>query len=175
MYKIVLQEAWHGRTAHVQDDKKQLLRQLSELEDKRSYIRNLLSSRQIEPEDFREMKSDYNQKVEKLQARLSGLSHPEVNMKDLLDKGIDTLLRADYIYETADTEKKRRLIGSMFPEKMHFEKSSLRTGRVNEAVRFIYRIDSALGENKNRTNENKSHLSCDVALPVQISNLFLVV
>jgi len=110
------------------------------------------------------MKSDYNQKVEKLQARLSGLSHPEVNMKDLLDKGIDTLLRADYIYETADTEKKRRLIGSMFPEKMHFEKSSLRTGRVNEAVRFIYRIDSALCENKNRTNENKSHLSCDVGM-----------
>ena len=164
LYKIVLQEAWHGRTAHVQDDRKQLLGQLSELEDKLSYIRDLLSSRQIDPEDFREMKSDYNQKVEKLQARLSGLSHPEVNMKDLLDKGIDTLLRADYIYETADTEKKRRLIGSMFPEKMHFEKSSLRTGRVNEAVRFIYMIDSALCENKNRTNENKSHLSCDVGM-----------
>ena len=47
---------------------------------------------------------------------------------------------------------------------MHFEKSSLRTGRVNEAVRYIYMIDSALGENKNRTNENKSHLSCDVGM-----------
>jgi site-specific DNA recombinase len=68
------------------------------------------------------MKADYNQKIEKLQARLSGLSHPEVNMKDLLDKGIDTLLQADYIYETADTEKKRRLIGSMFPEKCILKK-----------------------------------------------------
>lgn len=85
-------------------------------------------------------------------------------MKDLLDKGIDTLLRAYYIYETADTEKKRRLIGSMFPDKMHFEKSSLLTGRVNKAVRFIYMVDNALVKNINRTNENKSHLSCDVGM-----------
>lgn len=164
LYKIVLQDAWHSRTAHLQDDRKQLLKQLGELQDKQSYIRDLLPSRQIEPEDFREMKSDYNHKTDKLQARLSGLSHQEVNMKDLLDKGIDTLLQADYIYETADTEKKRRLIGSMFPEKMHFEKSLLRTGRVNEAVRFIYMIDSALGENKKRQAGNKSDLSCDVGM-----------
>ncbi len=110
------------------------------------------------------MKSDYNHKSDKLQARLSGLSHQDVNMKDLLDKGIDTLLRADNIYETADREKKRRLIGSMFPEKMHFEKSSLRTGRVNEAVRCIYMINSNLGGNKKGQAKNKSSLSCDVGM-----------
>lgn len=51
------------------------------------------------------MKSDYNSKVEKLEAKFSGLSHSDINIKDLLDKGIDILLKLDYIYETADIER----------------------------------------------------------------------
>lgn len=39
LYKIVLQEAWHSQTAHLLDDRKQLLKQIKELEDKLSYIR----------------------------------------------------------------------------------------------------------------------------------------
>ena len=74
LYKIVLQEAWHSQTAHLLDDRKQLLKQIKELEDKLSYILDLLSSKQIQPEDFSEMKADYSGKVEKLEAKLSGLS-----------------------------------------------------------------------------------------------------
>ncbi len=138
LYKIVLQKAWYSQTSHLQDDRKQLLKQIKELEDKLSYIRDLLSSKQIEPEDFREMKSDYSSKVEKLEAKLSGCNNDNVNIKSLLDKGIDNLLGLDYIYETADIDKKCEVISSMFPEKLHFENSSLRTGRVNEAVKYIY-------------------------------------
>ena len=52
----------------------------------------------------------------------------------------------------------------MFPEKLHFENSSLRTGRVNEAVKFIYMIDSNLGGNKKGQAKNKSALSCKVGV-----------
>ncbi|PLK45272.1 zinc ribbon domain-containing protein, partial [Emticicia sp. TH156] len=123
LYKIVLQEAWHNQTAHLLDDKGQLLKQIKDLEDKLSYARDLLSSKQIEPEDFRVMKSDYSSKVEKLEAKLSGLSHNGINIKDLLGKGIDNLLKLDYIYETADIDKKRQVISSMFPEKWLKRKS----------------------------------------------------
>ena len=44
----------------------------------------------------------------------------------------------------------------------------------NEAVRCMYALDKDWGLNKDRTNGHKSHLSCQVALPVQISNLFLM-
>ncbi len=81
-----------------------------------------------------------------------------------MDKGIDILLKLDYIYETADIEKKREVISSMFPEKMHFENSSLRTGRINEAVKYIYMIDSNLGGNKKGQNRNKSVLSSVVGV-----------
>ncbi|WP_259015098.1 hypothetical protein [Emticicia fluvialis] len=84
------------------------------------------------------MKSDYSSKVEKLEAKLNGLSDNNMNIKDLLDKGIDNLLKLDYIYETADIDKKRQVISSMFPEKLHFENNTLRTDRINEAVSLLF-------------------------------------
>ncbi|PLK42795.1 hypothetical protein C0V77_19900 [Emticicia sp. TH156] len=110
------------------------------------------------------MKSDYSSKVEKLEAKLRGLSDNNMNIKNLLDKGIDNLLKLDYIYETADIDKKRQVISSMFPEKLHFENNSLRTGRINEAVSLIYLIDSDLGGNKKGQIKNKFDLSCKVGM-----------
>lgn len=44
--------------------KKQLPKQIGEPENKLTHIRELLSSKQTDPEDLREMKSDYKIKTE---------------------------------------------------------------------------------------------------------------
>jgi site-specific DNA recombinase len=49
LFKILLTEAWYDQTNHLQDDRKQLLFQIKELEEKIFYIRDLLSSKQIDP------------------------------------------------------------------------------------------------------------------------------
>jgi hypothetical protein len=49
-----------------------------------------------------------------------------------------------------------------------------RTGGVNEAVKYIYMIDSNLGGNKKGQVKNKFDLSLKVVLPVQFSNLFIM-
>ena len=96
---------------------KQLRVQVKETEEKLSYIRDLLSSKQIDPADFREMKSQYSGKLEKLEAKLSAEKHHEINIKPLLDKGIDTLMKLDYLYEIGEPEEKREIISSIYPEK----------------------------------------------------------
>jgi site-specific DNA recombinase len=162
LFKVVLTEAWLEQTNHIQDDSKQIRLQVKELEEKISYIRELLSSKQIEPADFREMKTEYSIKLEKLEAKLSTCNNDRVDIKDMLDKGINNLLKLENIYENSDAEKKREIISSMYPEKMTFDGFSFRTSRINEAVRLIYSMDAGLSENKNRTNGNNSNLSCQV-------------
>ena len=44
--------------------------------------------------------------------------------------------------ETAVTEKKREIIGSIYPEKLTFDGNEVRTVRINEAVRLIYSLDA---------------------------------
>ena len=117
----MITEAWNDQTNHLQDDSKQLRLQIKELEEKIGYIRDLLSSKQIEPADFREMKTEYSIKLEKLEAKLSASNHDKVDINSLLSKGVNNLLKMDYIYETADIEKKREIISSMYPEKMTFD------------------------------------------------------
>ena len=110
------------------------------------------------------MKTEYSAKLEKLEAKLSAYNHNHVDIKDLLDKGINNLLKLDNLYETADIEKKREIISSMYPEKMTFDGFSFRTSRINEVARMIYSLDEDYSENKNRTNGNNSSLSCQVGM-----------
>jgi site-specific DNA recombinase len=164
LFKITLSEAWYDQTNHLQDDCKQLRLQIKESKEKISYIRDLLSSKQIEPADFREMKTEYSNKLEKLEAKLSTSNHDKIDINDLLDKGINNLLKLEYLYETADIEKKREIISSMYPEKMTFDGFAVRTNRINEAARLIYSMNMGYSENKNRTSGNNSSLSCEVGM-----------
>ena len=43
------------------------------------YIRKLLSSRQLKPSDFKEMKTEYTTKLKKLQAKLGAGNHDKVD------------------------------------------------------------------------------------------------
>ena len=164
LFKITLSEAWYDQTNHLQDDCKHLRLQIKEMEEKISYIRDLLSSKQIEPADFREMKTEYSNKLEKLEAKLSTSNHDKIDINDLLDKGINNLLKLEYLYETADIEKKREIISSMYPEKMTFDGFSVRTNRINDVARLMYSINVGFSENKNRTSGNNSSLSCEVGM-----------
>jgi site-specific DNA recombinase len=120
------------------------------------------------------MEAEYSNKQEKLEVKLSATKHDEINIKTLLDKGVNNLLKLDYLYEIADIEKKRKIISSIYPEKLTFNGNDFRAIRINEAIRLIYSIGAGYSENKNMTKRNKSNLSCEVVLPVQFSNLFIL-
>ena len=66
--------------------------------------------------------------------------------------------------ENGDTEKKREIISSMYPIKLTFDGEALRTPSINEVARLIYIMDVGFSENKNRTTQNNSGLSCQVGM-----------
>lgn len=61
-------------------------------------------------------------------------------------------------------EKKREVIGSMYPEKLTFGGERLRTTRINEAAHIIYRLDKAFSENEKGQSEIISALSSQVGM-----------
>ena len=96
LFKKLITETWNDQTNHLQDNSKQLRLQIKELEEKKiAYIRDLLSSKQIEPADFREMKTEYSTKLDKLEVKLSASNHDKVDINSLLSKGINNLLKLD--------------------------------------------------------------------------------
>ena len=161
VYKVVLTESWYSQTAPLLNDRKELLAQVAQVEDKIAYIEELVSSKQLAPADFRDMKSKYAEQLERLKARLAAREEDQ-DMPGLLDAGIDNLLKLDYIYQDGEIEKKREVIGSMYPEKLTFDGERLRTTRINEAAQIIYTLDKAFSENEKGQSGNIPALSSQV-------------
>lgn len=107
-----------------------------------------MSTRKIEVEDFRAMKMEYTAKLEKLEAKLSDDLEVEDSIETLLNRGIKSLLSLDRRYIEGDIEDKRKIIGSMYPEKLRFDGRQLRTNRVNEVAMRIYKINKELQRKK---------------------------
>ena len=53
---------------------------------------------------------------------------------------------AEY-YSQASTTTKKRIVGSIFPEKIYFENNSYRTTRINEVVALVFNVDKGLKQN----------------------------
>ena len=52
----------------------------------------------------------------------------------------------------ANMERKRHLIGSIFPEKLVFDGLEHRTPRINEAVRLLFNVGAGYSLNENGTS-----------------------
>jgi site-specific DNA recombinase len=162
LLKFSLSKAYYSQTSNVQEDKKQLTVQILEQESRLSKARELLLSGQIDPADYRAMKSEYEERLNKLQVKLTALGTQTETFDTLLNVGLDNLFRLNEIYHDGTIIEKRQVIGSVYPEKLTFDGDQLRTTRINEAVRVIYTLDKALEKKENRTSDNFINLSGQV-------------
>ncbi len=116
--------------------------------------RELLLNDDIEPEDYKIIKREAEEKIIRLEAKINNLSVNGNNFEDIngiLYKAVENLKNLDMLYLNADIKGKRNIIGSIFPEKWCFDGATHRTGKLNEAAHLIYQINSNLEANKNRT------------------------
>ncbi len=159
--KVTLTESWRQYVG-VKDDRAQLVEEIKEVEKRLSKARELLLSDKLDGIDFREIKSEYNARLEKLQAKLSACDNDQLDFRGLLDTGIKTLFRLGEVYEKGTIEKKREVISSMYPEKLTFDGDDFRTTRLNEAARLIYSLGEGFGGNEKGQSGLISTLSCQV-------------
>jgi site-specific DNA recombinase len=124
--------------------------------------RKLLLTNEIEPSEYRRIKSDYEKKISGLESRLIELTKESQNIEPFLNKAVETLSYLDKLYERADNKGKREIIGSIFPEKLTFDGFKYRTARLNEAVALIYSMGKGFSENKNGQTEENFDLSNSV-------------
>lgn len=74
----------------------------------------------IEDYKYLQLKRGYKQKIEKLEEQLSKNNTPdwsEQNILRKLNKALDIVQNISRLYIDEDIEKKRTLIGSIFPKK----------------------------------------------------------
>lgn len=162
LYKEIIRDVYSGRTKSQRSDVRQLKTQLDELSRRLSKARDLLLAGDIEADDYRAIKSETEEKANRIEAKLTAASGPSIDIEPLLDMAISNISRLDVLYEQGTVIQRRKIIGSIFPEKLIFDGFGYRTARVNEAIRLMLLFDKGLQAKKKGTNQNFSDLSQDV-------------
>ena len=162
VYKLLLLEEYRQLTKDQRLDIKFIKDALEKVNTALFNARKLLLSGDIEPSEYREIKSEYESKIIQLESKLIAVKADCTNIEPLINKGVDSLSNLHVVYENADNKTKRDIIGSIFPEKLTFDGFHYRTTRLNEAVELIYKLGEGFGENKNGQHQEKIVLSKDV-------------
>jgi hypothetical protein len=95
----------------------------------------------IEADDYRIIKSESEEKIHRLEAKLTASITETTDIEPLLNKAISNISQLDVLHSNGSITQKRKIISSMFPEKLTFDGSQYRTNRINETFNLISLIN----------------------------------
>ena len=140
-----------------------LIDQIDQESAKLMKARKLLLSDAISPEDYRDMKKECEMEASKLEAKLEGMAPPLDNQSvKFLDRILTMASNIDSLYVKADSEVKRRIVGSIFPKNCCFDGTQHRTTLANEFFQCIFLINNMLQGNKKEIKPENPALSSRV-------------
>src|SRR5690606_26777275 len=93
---------------------------------------DLLLAGDIEADDYRIIKSESEERINRLEAKLAATITDSTDIEPLLNKAISNISQLDILYQIGSIIQKRKIISSMFPEKLTFDGFQYRTTRINE-------------------------------------------
>jgi site-specific DNA recombinase len=162
IFKMVIIDAYSNDTTFGRDNKKLCIEEITTLSNRLTKARELLLSDAIDAADYKSIKSETENKIAILEAKISEAGNDYIKLKDLeyiVDGAIRTLTKIDVIYWKSDISIQRKIIGSIYPEKFTFEDLQHRTAKVSDSFALIYLINKVLTENNNGTIDQNLMLS----------------
>ncbi|MEO0038125.1 MAG: hypothetical protein RIQ59_1336 [Bacteroidota bacterium] len=132
--------------------------QIEKLEQKIEKLQDLYIDGDIDKTDYQTSKIRYENIVSELKEKEKAVRN-EKDVFLLYQKAIKKMENIEYQYTNSDIEDKRRLIGSIFQNKIQFENKKVRTADVNPILDKISSINSTYGEIKKWDKSKKLELS----------------
>jgi site-specific DNA recombinase len=159
LFKEVIVSVYKTQTHAQRNEVQQLKIQLEEANKRLSKVRELLLCGDIDADDYRTIKAESEERINRLEVKLTASLRETTNIEPLWDKAISNISQLDVLYERGTLTQKRKIIGSMFPEKLTFDGFQYRTTRVNEALILMLLIGNKIRDKKNGTNPSFLDLS----------------
>ena len=165
LFKDVILDVYKNEHLSTGTSRKQYIDRITASNNKITKARELLLNDDIEAADFRAVKMEAEREIVVLESKISDLRSNNTSVGEIeriLDSALIKLTSLDRMYSKSDRLAKRKLIGSIYPEKFTFDELIVRTAKQSELFKFIYLINSKLFGNKKGTNDMISRLSQEV-------------
>lgn len=162
LYKVLIMQTYETAVGQGRNEIGVYKKQLEDYHEKISKARDLLLKGDLDAQDYKTIKSDCERQVSILEGKLINLSGKSDGVGPLLDKALQNVSRLPELYQKADSEYKRQIVSSMFPEKLTFDGEQHRTLRINEAIRVFSSVKAVLEQKKDRKSSKNFGLRSKV-------------
>ena len=92
---------------------------------------------ELEPDSYKRLKGKASADFNQTHGEIGKLMTMDANFMKYCRYGMTLLTHLDFYYAEGSLDIKRKLIGSIFPEKLVFENGTYRTMQVNPAIELI--------------------------------------
>ncbi|MGB5930271.1 MAG: recombinase family protein, partial [Cyclobacteriaceae bacterium] len=158
--KDIIVETYSKNIKASTDGRAALIKGIEEQNEKLSKARMLLLDNAIDQEDYKAIKLACNKKLIDLESKLACYKTKQKKvLKPQLEKALNIALNIEKLYEEADLMRKRKLIGTIYPEKLVYANNRHRTTRVNEVFRLLYAVNREIEGKKKGTSQQNCDLS----------------
>ena len=137
LYKEILNKEFKGdkddRGLRIRDIKKEI----NLLTLRKESIEEKFFDNQIDLSTYKTMKIKTQEKINDLNEELVNLKALEKDIDKYLKQGISFLHGIDKLYKSSPANIKKKIVGSIFPEKLVFLKNKYRTASMNNLIAII--------------------------------------
>ena len=152
LYGNILKQSLKENNQSVKLDLQIITKDIEKQKQRLQNARALMLDGEITPDDYRSMKNDSEILLNELRIKEILLNGGNENYDKQIDYCINLLKDIDNVYKNASTENKQHIIGSIFPERLVFEKNKYRTPILNRVVSLICNDNGLLkGKKKEST------------------------
>ncbi|MBB5441330.1 hypothetical protein HDC92_005038 [Pedobacter sp. AK017] len=162
LYVRVIEYHYHLKIKQSNNFKRPIIKEIEEVEVRQKRIRELLIDKSIDANDYRQMKRECDEKLNRLEADLRRTDIETFGVKKIFENLVNTLVEIDLFFKDAEVERQRGIVATIYPHKFELQNSECRTPLTNSGAAFIYNLNGILGQKKNGTELDFTSLSHQV-------------
>ena len=137
LYKEILNETFSGEKRNRELRIRQIKAELEKLSIRMESIEDKFFDDIIEHSTYNSVKRKTQKKMNDLQAELSNIKNMGKDLEEYLKLGISFLHGVDNLYKSSPSNIKKKIVGSIFPEKLVFLKNKYRTAFIDSFIALI--------------------------------------
>lgn len=138
LFRLVLRNVFEKQHAAGQQRRVFAQKQLDFHRQKIEKAKDLLLSSHLEPEDYRQLKTACEKEVTELEKLLATLPDAEAAVSAMFRKRRNAALNLSDLYENADVEQQRKLIGVLFLETLTYDGTGFETALFSRTFKLVF-------------------------------------
>jgi len=159
LYKELLDETFSGEQKNRTLRLRQIKTEINKLSVRMESIEDKFFDDLIEASTYNAMKQKTQSKINDLKAEMVNIKNLDKDIEEYLKLGISFLHGIDKLYKNSPANIKKKIVGSIFPEKLVFLKTSYRTDYLDEFIALILSKHKPFKRLKTKTPRQNGEVS----------------